>query len=136
MPRSNVEYNNKWACYSHIVDGFVTRFMDKSDYEIWRKRQYGTCDYKPTEECNMITLKEAISSIRIHNNHNETLSYLIDVGLSKEESEKLLYDLETEHYCPVLQDNGKYECPNCSSEVELGQVVCKDETCELEFVWR
>lgn len=37
MPRYNVEYNGKWACFSSIVDGFVTEFMNKSEYEEWRK---------------------------------------------------------------------------------------------------
>ena len=29
-----------------------------------------------------------------------------------------------------------FECPNCGSEVEQGQIFCNDESCELEFVWR
>lgn len=136
MPRYNVTHNNKWACFSSISDGFITPFMDKTDYEEWRKWQYGVSDYKPAEQCNMMTMTEAITSIRIHNTHTETLNQLCGCGIPEDEAETLLYDLETEHYCPIIKENEKYECPNCGSEVEKDQVSCTDDTCELEFVWR
>lgn len=37
MPRYNIEYNGKWACFSSISDSFITEFMDKDVYEEWRK---------------------------------------------------------------------------------------------------
>lgn len=136
MPRYNVKYNGKWACFTSVSDGFITPFVDKTDYEEWRKRQYGIADYRSAEECNMMTIREAISSIRIYNNHEETLKQLICCGIPEDEAELMVCDLETEYYCPILKENGKYECPNCGSDVEKGQVTCKEETCELEFVWR
>jgi hypothetical protein len=136
MPRYNVNYHDKWACFSSIVDGFVTKFMDEDRYEAWRIRKYGMHDYRPAEQCNLMTMKEAVSSIRIYNSHDESIKELISCGLDQEESEKLIYDIETEHYCPIPKENGKYECPNCGSEVEKGQIECNDESCELEFVWR
>lgn len=33
MPRYNVEYNGKFACFSSIVDNFVSEFTDKESYE-------------------------------------------------------------------------------------------------------
>ena len=35
MPRYNVQYKNKWACFSSIIDDFVTCFLDKYEYEKW-----------------------------------------------------------------------------------------------------
>ncbi len=136
MPRYNVNHDNKWACFTSISDGFITQFMEKSDYEEWRKIEYGISDYRPAEQCNMMTVKDAVSSIRLNRTHEEALECLLECGLSASECEKLLYDMETEHYCPVLKVYGKYECPNCGSDVERGQISCNEETCGLEFVWR
>ncbi len=136
MPRYNVNHHGKWACFSSVVDGFITKFMDKNDYENWRKIQYGTCDYIPAEQCNMMTITDAVCSIRIHNTHDETLNCLLECGLPESECKQILYNIETEHYCPITKENGKYECPNCGSEVEQGQISCINPDCELEFVWR
>lgn len=136
MPRFNVKYHDKWACFSSVSDKFVTAFMEKSNYEKWRKGQYGMCNYKPAEQCNIMTMKEAVSSIRMHSTHVESFIQLFNVGISPDECEKLLYDMETECYCPILKENGKYECPNCHSEVYLDQVSCEVEDCGIEFVWR
>lgn len=135
MPRFNVPHKNKWACFSSFVDAFVTRFTNKQDYEAWRKVQYGT-DYRPVEQCNLMSMRDAVFSIRLHHNSNEAINHLFDSGLSQEEAEKLIYNIETECWCPILRDNGKYECPNCGSEVVSGQVFCKNDTCEIEFIWR
>jgi hypothetical protein len=135
MPRYNVNYKNKWACFSSIVDGFITKFTDKSDYEEWRKSEY-RIDYRPVEQCNLKTMEDAVFSIRLNRTHNEAIKHLIECGLEHEESEKLIYDIETECWCPILKENGKYECPNCGSEVERGQGVCNEGSCELEFMWR
>ena len=59
MPRYNIEHNGKWACFSSICDRFVTEFMDKYNYEVWRRIEYGVKDYKPAEQCNTMTIKEA-----------------------------------------------------------------------------
>ena len=136
MPRYNVNHNGKWACFSSIIDSFITQFMDKSIYETWRKQQYGISDYKPAEQCNIMTMKEAVFLIRLNRTYDEALECLLESGLPIEECKKILYDVETEYYCPVLKENGKYKCLNCGSEVEKGQVACNEEICELEFVWR
>lgn len=136
MPRHNVEYNNRWVCFTSISDGFITPFMDKNDYEEWQKQQYGIFNYRPAEQCNIITMEKAAFLIRLNRTHEEALDCLLECGLSEKECNKILYDIETEHWCPIPKENGKYECPNCGSEVVIEQIICKDETCELEFVWR
>jgi hypothetical protein len=51
MPRYNVKNNKgEWACFSSIVDDFITDFMPKDEYEKWRKEEYGK-DRKPLEYC-------------------------------------------------------------------------------------
>lgn len=136
MPRYNVNHRGKWACFSSISDNFITPFMNKSDYEKWRKQQYGIFNSRPAEQSNIMTMKEAVLSIRLNRTHNEALECLLESGLPRGECEKILYDTETECYCPNLQENGKYKCPNCGNEVEKGRVSCRNESCELKFVWR
>lgn len=115
MPRYNVEHNGKWACFSSIVDGFITEFDTKSAYENWRRQEQGMCNSRPAEECNMMTLIEAVNLIRIHHDYSESLAHLVECGLSEYESEKLLNDIETELYCPVKTESG-FKCPYCGYE--------------------
>lgn len=119
MPRYSVEHNNRYACFSSIVDGFITPFTVKN-----------------LEQYNPMDMRDAISSIRLHNTHEETIEQLTECGISKEEAEKLVYDIETEYYCPIPRNDGDFSCPNCSWEVVKGQVSCKNETCEIKFIWR
>ena len=42
MPRYNVQNKEgKWACFSAIVDDFITDFMPRNEYQAWREREYG-----------------------------------------------------------------------------------------------
>jgi hypothetical protein len=136
MPRYNVEHNGKWASFSSISDEFITGFTDKSEYEEWRKRQYGEVGYKPAERCNLMTMREAVLSIRLNRTHDEALECLLDSGLSETECRQILDDMEAEYYCPIPKDNGKFECPNCHREVEREQNSCEGDDCCLDFVWR
>lgn len=136
MGRYNVEYNGKWAAFSTIVDDFITPFMGKDEYEKWRMEEYGRANYIPVEKAAIETILEATSSIRLNRSHDESLKCLCETGISKADAEKILYDIETDKYCPVPIEDGKYECPNCGEIVVEGQERCIDETCDLEFVWR
>lgn len=136
MGRCNVNYNEKWAAFSTIVDDFITPFMEKDQYEKWRLEEYGRANYVPVEEAVIITISEAVSSIRLNRSHEESLECLYKAGICENKAEKLLYDLETERYCPVLIGDEKYECPNCGEIVVNGQERCINETCDLEFIWR
>ncbi len=63
MPRYNVKNDKgEWACFSSIVDDFVTDFMPKDKYEEWRKVQYGIANYRPAEECNVMDYHEAMQT--------------------------------------------------------------------------
>jgi hypothetical protein len=136
MPRYNVEHNGKWACFSSISDGFITEFINKSEYEEWRKEQYGEHGHEPAEKRNMITMKEAAFFIRLNRTHEEAMECLLECGLPESECEQIMYDSETEYNCPILKDDGKYECPNCSREVDREQRSCEGDDCCLDFVWR
>lgn len=135
MPRYNIEHNGKWACFSSIADAFISEFMDKAKYEAWRKVQYGKYVYKPVEQCNMMTMEKAAFSIRLNRTHNEALECLCECGLPESECEKIMYEMETKHYCPIPKD-GKYECPNCHREVDREQKSCEGDDCCFDFVWR
>lgn len=134
MGRCNVEYKGKYAGFSSISDGFITEFMDKDDYEEWRKKEYGlnTISLK----FNTKSIEQAAFSIRLNHNHEEAIKCLLESGLSKEESEQIMYDLETQYYVPIPKENGKFQCPNCQKEIEKNQLECDDDMCLLEFVWR
>lgn len=136
MPRYNIEYNGKWACFTSITDGFITGFMDKLLYEEWRKGQYGEHGYKPLEECNAMTMKEAAFSIRLNRTPEEALQCLLECGLPEAECRQIVYDMETDYYCPIPKENGEYECPNCRRKVVKDQLACTGEDCDLDFVWR
>lgn len=99
MPRYNVEYNGKWACFSSIVDAFVTGFMNKAEYEEWRIKEFGLYDYEPAEKCNMMSMEEAVDSIRFYMERDEAIEHLIKCGLHREVCEELIsnsqYDRRT-----------------------------------------
>ena len=62
MPRFNVEADGKWACFSSIVDEFITPFMPREEYEKWREEQYGSANV-PIEQANQKTLAQALISL-------------------------------------------------------------------------
>jgi predicted RNA-binding Zn-ribbon protein involved in translation (DUF1610 family) len=136
MPRYNVEHNGKWACFTSISDGFITEFMDKPEYEVWRKKKYGIHDYEPAEKRNMMTMKEVAFSIRLNRTHEEAMEALLECGLPESECERIMYDMETEYYVPRPKSDGKFKCPNCGRIVERDQRSCDGEDCCLDFVWR
>ena len=42
MLRYNVQNKRgEWACFSSIVDDFVTDFMPRDEYQAWRIKEYG-----------------------------------------------------------------------------------------------
>ena len=89
MPRYNVEHNGKWACFSTIVDGFITKFVDKVDHEAWRREVYGELDCKPAEKCNVMTIGEAVHSAALNEHKKEVIKNLIQAGIDKSEAERL-----------------------------------------------
>lgn len=134
MSRCNVEYNGKWACFSSIVDDFITEFMTKSEYEEWRGSEYGK--NLSLIEFNKKTMKEVAFSMHLNRSQCESVKCLVESGLSEIESEQIIYDIETEYYCPIPKDNGKFECPNCHNEIERKQMTCENDICCLNFIWR
>ena len=73
MPRYNVKHpvTGKWAMFSSVSDMFITDWMDKEDYEAWRKEHlYGgnDFDYSPAEKCNMSDYRECVIDYLISEN--------------------------------------------------------------------
>ena len=60
MPRYNVQNEKgEWACFSSIVDDFVTEFMPREEYQAWRIKEYGIhCG--EIEEANQMDYEEAM----------------------------------------------------------------------------
>lgn len=83
MPRYNVELDGEWACFSGIVDAFVTPFFPRDDYERWRRDEYGkSCG--PLEQANRMTLREAMARLSTNRSDAEILQNLRDAGLIPE----------------------------------------------------
>lgn len=134
MGRCNVVYKDKYACFSSIVDDFITEFMRKEDYEVWRLLEYGK-HLRPIE-INMQSMDDVSFSIRLNRRHDEAIECLIDSGIPKKESEQLIYNIETKYYCPTKDKEGIFHCPNCGIEIKENQTICENDMCLLEFIWR
>ena len=80
MPRYNVEADGKWACFSTIVDDFITQFMERKDYEEWRQDQYGR-DNVPIEQANQMSLARALRCLSLNKKDEEIMASLRECGL-------------------------------------------------------
>ena len=89
MPRYNVEADGKWACFSTVVDDFITKFMERKDYEEWRQNQYGVSNV-PIEHANNMSLAKALFCLSLNKKDEEILASLRECGLmhSREDLEE------------------------------------------------
>lgn len=65
MPRFNVEHDGMWACFSTIVEDFITPFMPLEKYEQWRDEEYGRSKC-PLEIANRMDYDEALERNNMH----------------------------------------------------------------------
>jgi hypothetical protein len=70
MPRYSVEHENKWACFSSIVDDFITEFMPLDEYESWRKAEYGNMTVD-LSKANKMSYEEALETINLNKSEVE-----------------------------------------------------------------
>ena len=67
MPRFNVRdidgITEKWRCFSTVVDDWITGWMDKEEYLLWRQHEYGEKNI-PLEEANQMSLSMAEEVIK------------------------------------------------------------------------
>ena len=134
MGTCNIEYKGKYACFTSVSDAFMTEFMNKDDYEEWRLSRFGD-DLRPIEY-NLKSMEKAAFWIRMNRSQAEAIECLLDCGLSEEEAEQIMFDMETKYYVPIPIGDNKFKCPNCDKEIKKDQVECDDDFCCLEFVWR
>ncbi|MFT9076549.1 hypothetical protein [Ethanoligenens sp.] len=80
MPRYNVKADDEYACFSSIVDAFITPFMPIEDYEKWREREYGK-DTMPLERANHMPLREALFRVSLNKTDAEIMDNLREAGL-------------------------------------------------------
>jgi len=88
MPRFSVEYKGKWACYSTIVDAFITDFKSKDEHESWRRIEYGT-EWEPIENCNVWTMAEAIENSMLNRCKVEIVDNLVKHGIDRSEAKEM-----------------------------------------------
>lgn len=71
MPRYNVQNNEgKWACFSSIVDDFITDFMSRAEYQAWREKEYGIhCG--DIEDANLMDYDKAMQTLLCRTSTNK-----------------------------------------------------------------
>ena len=84
MARYNVEHKGKWACFSSICDNFITRFMNRGDYEQWRKKEYGR-NRLLLEHSNGMTMRDALDAIMTRKIYEAVCQLEEDTGLEYED---------------------------------------------------
>jgi hypothetical protein len=84
MPRYNVEADGEWACFSSVVDAFITHFMPLEEYEKWRVAEYEKSNV-PLAESNKRTLKECLFSLSLNKSADEIYTNLVESGLMYQE---------------------------------------------------
>ena len=90
MPRYNVEWKGKWAHYSGIADGFLTRFMDLKEYEEWRTLEYGQ-DKEPLETANKQSFHECVDYMKIVRGRKHVIMELMEaLGINKKQAKNLV----------------------------------------------
>lgn len=64
MPRFNVQHpvTKEWRCFSTVVDDYVTDWMDKSRYQMWRRCEYGK-QAGEIRDANLMDYREAEQKI-------------------------------------------------------------------------
>lgn len=60
MPRFNVHNpdTDEWRCFSSVIDGWITDWMEEERYLLWREHQYGEKNV-PLEKANQMSLEDA-----------------------------------------------------------------------------
>lgn len=105
MPRFNVQRaDDKWACFSTIVDAFVTDFLDEEEYEKWRKEEYGRAGWSPVRDCNLMTVDEALDAICLNKSYTEVVAHLRSVGLDTPENIAKILDIRKQCYEELEHD--------------------------------
>lgn len=71
-------HKGKWACFSSIVDDFITEFMPLDEYERWRDLEYGKIKSN-LNKANKMDIEEALQIIKnIHGErrYDEVVEYI------------------------------------------------------------
>lgn len=90
MPRYNIEYKGKWAHYSGIADGFLTKFMDLKEYEEWRTLEYGH-KKEPLETANKQSLHKCVNDMVAAHGRNIIICELVELfQISRKQAKNLI----------------------------------------------
>ena len=66
MARYNVQrpQDGYWACFSAVVDDYITDFMPEDQYQAWREKEYGN-QAGPLTEASKMTYEEAAAEYEL-----------------------------------------------------------------------
>ena len=104
MPRWNVQREDgKWACFSTIVDAYITGFSDEEEYENWRKEEYGR-SWEPARRCNLMSVDETLDALCMNRSYAEVIEQLSFVGLDTPENIKKILDIRKQCYEELEHD--------------------------------
>lgn len=80
MPRYIVRAQDLIACYSTVVEDFITPFMDLDSFEKWRDAEYGP-NKKPLSRVYEIPLNEAIFELSLNKPDSDIMESMRQAGL-------------------------------------------------------
>lgn len=97
MPRFNVQYNDKYAVWSSIVDGFLTDWMTKDEWIEWRGNAYGE-NAKYDNDINWESVFHCFYWLVIRNDIKEANKFAEDMGFTMETKYEYDEDCEKNEY--------------------------------------
>ena len=111
MPRYNVQREDgKCACFSSVVDAFITPFLDEEEYENWRKEEY-LKDFRPVKDGYKQTLSDTLDSLCLNKTFNEVLENLKFAGIDTPDIIKKVKEIRKQCYEDCDNDPMFYDEP-------------------------
>ena len=81
MPRYNIEADGEWACFSTIVDAYITPFVSEKRYEAWLRGEYGR-SWKPVSEGYKMPFEDTLDAICLNRTREEVIEQLEFAGIN------------------------------------------------------
>ena len=79
MPHYNVNFGDRWAMFSSIVDHFVKGFTSLEEHEDYRKANCPNA--RPLKKSNQMTFHEALYEVGVRHGPEEMLEVMDEAGI-------------------------------------------------------
>ena len=107
MGRCNVRREDgKWACFSTVVDAFITPFVSEKRYEAWLRKEYGR-SWRPVSGGYKMPFDETLDAICLNRTREEVIEQLKFAGINTPEVLKKIRAIRAQCYVE-LENDPKY----------------------------